>query len=166
VVVRLVKQPAHGTLTDPATGASLVNGSLLATASTWPYTAALAVNYLGAAHYFNAPSVRFNGSDLGFDDGAGYVPNGDDVIPPPKTRLRLIDWGSARLHARAFCFRSRRSYVVFLSLSRSLSLFLLCVLSIFVFSFQRDLKLLDGRPLLTGRLRVRCCRQLLVSGRA
>jgi hypothetical protein len=119
VAVRLVKQPAHGTLTDPATGASLVNGSLLATASTWPYTAALAVNYLGAAHYFNAPSVRFNGSDLGFDDGAGYVPNGDDVFPPPKTRL--IDWGSTRFHSRAFCFRSRRSYVVSLSLSLSLS---------------------------------------------
>jgi len=80
VVLRVVKTPAHGTLTDLATGKPLVNGSLLSTPSISPYTAGLLVGYTGAPHYFNTPTVRFNGSSLSFDDGAGYSPNADDDV--------------------------------------------------------------------------------------
>jgi len=80
VVLRLIKVPAHGTLTDLATGKQLVNGSLLSTPSSPPYTTGLVVGYTGAPHYFNTPIVRFNGSALSFDDGAGYAPNANGNV--------------------------------------------------------------------------------------
>lgn len=94
-----MKEPAHGSLSDPATGALLTNGSLLATPSAWPYAQALAVDYTGAAHYFNAPNVRFNGSFLAFDGGAGDAPHDDDVKASPhaRTNARLRPLGRARL---------------------------------------------------------------------
>ena len=64
VCFRVLTLPAHGTLTDAATGAVLAAGDTLDTSSSPPNYPDVAVDYEGFEDYFNYPSVKFNGTSL------------------------------------------------------------------------------------------------------
>jgi hypothetical protein len=95
VVLRIVRAPSHGLLSDPHTGTVLGNGSLLTTqVSTWPYfNAPLVLTYTGFKHYFNYPAVRYNGSALSFDKRGGGAGGSSSFGAADTFEFRAELWG-------------------------------------------------------------------------